>query len=101
MLESHVTVIEVGNALKADIERPGLKCREVPIGTRPYRLPAEMDATLTPANANQSLDGVRLAAAALDRCRRLVAGDKVGRKIETAFGEHGRTFSQFLRLAHD
>src|SRR5262245_60753472 len=25
-----VTVIEVGNAPKADIERPGLKCREVP-----------------------------------------------------------------------
>jgi len=25
-----VTVIEVGNALKADIERPGLKCREGP-----------------------------------------------------------------------
>src|SRR6516164_10828396 len=74
---------------------------DVPIGTRPYRLPAEMDATLTPAIANQGLDGVRLAAAALDRCRRLVAGDKVGRKIETAFGEHGRTFSQFLRLAHD
>jgi hypothetical protein len=26
-----VTVIEVGNALKADIERPLLKCREVPV----------------------------------------------------------------------
>jgi hypothetical protein len=26
-----IPTIEVGNALKADIERPGLKCREVPI----------------------------------------------------------------------
>jgi len=25
-----VTIIEVGNALKADMERSGLKCREVP-----------------------------------------------------------------------
>ena len=28
-----VTVIEVGNALKADIERLDLKCREVPIAS--------------------------------------------------------------------
>jgi hypothetical protein len=26
-----ISTIEVGNALKADIERPGLKCREVPL----------------------------------------------------------------------
>jgi hypothetical protein len=29
-LQRQPAVIEVGNALKADIERPGLKCREVP-----------------------------------------------------------------------
>jgi hypothetical protein len=36
-LAAIVTVIEVGNALKADIERPLLKCREVPIRDERHR----------------------------------------------------------------
>jgi hypothetical protein len=42
------------------------------------------------------LDGVRLAAAAFDRCRRLVAADQLPGEIETALGQHGGAFGQFL-----
>jgi hypothetical protein len=44
-LAAVVTVIEVGNALKADIERPDLKCREVPL-TSDLRLDAPQQSSL-------------------------------------------------------
>ncbi len=47
------------------------------------------------------LDGVRLAAAAFDRCRGLVAGDEMTREIETALRQHGRAFGKLLGRAHD
>ena len=43
------------------------------------------------ADGRLGLDGMRLAAAAFDGCRGLVAGDEMTREVETALCEHGRT----------
>ena len=44
---------------------------------------------------------MRLAATALDRCRRFVAADEMIRQIETALGEHRRAVGQLLGVPHD
>src|SRR5665213_2507755 len=47
------------------------------------------------------LQGMRLAAAALDRSGRLVVRDQACRQIDAPLGQHGGAFGQVLRLADD